>query len=149
MLGFHVPLAGSIRKTWIFSLSYKASFVHIMHKERNRYKLILRSSQDFKSDLVCCSFRAVGVWRLMQTCRLYACHNLLKCVYKRIIICREKYSTCKGQTVPTYILAWKYYLEKRRPINLSSISELVLVMFFFHLSPFLQRQVVSSLYLDI
>lgn len=25
-----------------------------------------------------------------------------------------KYSTCKGQTLPTHILAWKYYLEKKQ-----------------------------------
>lgn len=47
------------------------------------------------------------------TCRLYACHNSLKCVWKRIIACKEKYSACKGQTAPTYIPAWKHYLGKK------------------------------------
>lgn len=76
------------------------------------------------------------------TCRLYACHNSLKCVWKRIIACNEKYSTCKGQTAPTYILTWRYYLEKKVPIYLSSISELVpvwLLFFFFLFEPFLTK----------
>lgn len=77
----------------------------------------------------------------------------------RILECGEKYSTCKGQTVLTHILAWKYYLEKkqhthtknRRAINLPSISELLLAThtYIFSFEPFLAKGSSEQLLLGL
>lgn len=76
------------------------------------------------------------------TCRHYACHNSLKCVWKRIIACKEKYSTSKGQTAPTYIPAWKHYLGKKVAhllVQYFWISTSLSFFFFFLFEPFLTK----------